>query len=178
MGDYRNGDGRAAREGIPVTAALVHSYGYGFQRGRDDPGLTGVRVLMGRRAAGMDYAGLWCLPGGKIEEADGALWETACARELLEETGLRVRAASIDELCSFEVDVVCRGRDARASVIVGVVRLPADAGLARVVAPNELDALEWWSVRDCMRRIIEMTGISARAVCEFARCPAHTGSGS
>jgi 8-oxo-dGTP diphosphatase len=55
---------------------------------RDDTG----RVLMGRRAHGR-YAGLWCIPCGRLEwdedVRDGAI------REFLEETGLEVRITGI-----------------------------------------------------------------------------------
>lgn len=55
---------------------------------RDETG----RVLMGRRAHGR-YAGLWCIPCGRLEwdedVRDGAI------REFLEETGLEVRITGI-----------------------------------------------------------------------------------
>ena len=60
---------------------------------RDEAG----RVLMGRRAHGR-YAGLWCIPCGRLEwdehVRDGAL------RELLEETGLEARITGIAALHS------------------------------------------------------------------------------
>lgn len=49
----------------------------------------GGRVLVGRRPAGAELAGLWEFPGGKILE--GETPQQAAARECLEETGLAVR---------------------------------------------------------------------------------------
>lgn len=49
---------------------------------------TDKRVLIARRPEGKAMAGLWELPGGKIEP--GEVPETALARELFEELGIDV----------------------------------------------------------------------------------------
>jgi len=46
------------------------------------------RVLVLKRSSMGDAAGMWALPGGKLEEGENA--EGAAARETLEETGYRV----------------------------------------------------------------------------------------
>jgi 8-oxo-dGTP pyrophosphatase MutT (NUDIX family) len=46
------------------------------------------RVLLLKRSAEGDFAGYWCIPGGKIEDGENA--EGAAVREVLEETGYRV----------------------------------------------------------------------------------------
>ncbi|MGA9580450.1 MAG: (deoxy)nucleoside triphosphate pyrophosphohydrolase [Allosphingosinicella sp.] len=51
------------------------------------------RVLLQKRAAGRTMAGLWEFPGGKIEEGERP--EAALARELEEELGIVVEAASL-----------------------------------------------------------------------------------
>ncbi len=50
------------------------------------------QVLLARRGPGMDLAGCWEFPGGKIESGEGPA--EALVRELEEELGLRVRADS------------------------------------------------------------------------------------
>ncbi len=55
---------------------------------RDNAG----RVLMGRRAQGR-YAGLWCIPCGRLEWDEDV--REAAAREFLEETGLTVELTGI-----------------------------------------------------------------------------------
>lgn len=47
------------------------------------------RVLLGRRAPGVSYAGQWCIPCGHVEWDEDV--RSAACREFEEETGLRVR---------------------------------------------------------------------------------------
>jgi len=55
---------------------------------RDDVG----RVLMGKRAQGR-YAGLWCIPCGRLEWDEDV--REAAVREFLEETGLEVELTGV-----------------------------------------------------------------------------------
>ncbi|WP_427132833.1 (deoxy)nucleoside triphosphate pyrophosphohydrolase [Pseudarthrobacter sp. S9] len=50
------------------------------------------RLLVARRTAPPQFAGMWELPGGKVESGESA--EQALHRELLEELGVRVRLGS------------------------------------------------------------------------------------
>ena len=52
------------------------------------------RVLLGRRATGRPYGGMWALPGGHVEPGEGA--REAVVRELHEELGIRASLAEDD----------------------------------------------------------------------------------
>ncbi|MEV5825944.1 NUDIX domain-containing protein [Spirillospora sp. NPDC052242] len=109
-------------------------------------------VLRGRPPG----AGRWSVPGGRVEpgEDDAA----AVARELLEETGLRVRVGAL--VGTVERDgpggVVYEIHDYAATVLGGTPRAGDDAADVRWAAPAELrdlplvpgllDALTEWDV--------------------------------
>jgi 8-oxo-dGTP diphosphatase len=86
-------------------------------------------------------AGLWSLPGGRIEP--GETDQQAVAREVLEETGLRVEcrrllgAVELPGLDGAVIDV----RDYLAVVTAGELAAGDDAADARWVAAADLDRL-------------------------------------
>lgn len=111
---------------IPCVGAIV----------RDDAG----RLLLIQRGHDPD-AGLWSLPGGRIEP--GETDEQALVREMREETGLTVRPGPLVGAVSRPgpggsvIDI----RDYRATVTSGTLTAGDDAADARWVAPAELPGL-------------------------------------
>jgi len=111
---------------IPCVGAIV----------RDEAG----RLLLIQR--GHDPgAGLWSLPGGRIEP--GETDEQALVREMREETGLTVRPGPLAGAVSRPgpggsvLDI----RDYRATVTAGTLTAGDDAADARWVAPADLPGL-------------------------------------
>ena len=87
-------------------------------------------------------AGLWSIPGGRIEP--GETDAEAVIREMLEETSLTVEVDRLigrvqrPGLNGAVIDI----RDYAATVTGGTLRPGDDAADARWVAPGELDSLE------------------------------------
>jgi ADP-ribose pyrophosphatase YjhB (NUDIX family) len=99
------------------------------------------RLLMIKR--GHDPgAGLWSIPGGRIEP--GETDAEALVREMIEETGLTVEVGRLigrvqrPGLNGAVIDI----RDYAATVIGGTLRAGDDAADARWVAPGELESLD------------------------------------
>ena len=99
------------------------------------------RLLMIKRGR-EPGAGLWSIPGGRIEPGESDA--EALAREMLEETGLtvqvgrllgRVRRPGLD---GAVIDI----GDYTATVVGGTLRAGDDAADARWVAAGEMDSLE------------------------------------
>ncbi len=96
---------------------------------------AGGRLLLVRRAH-EPSRGLWSLPGGRVEPGETA--ERAAAREVFEETGLRVEVGAL--LCRVDVGPYAI-EDFAATVTGGTLRAGDDALDARWCTPEEVRAL-------------------------------------
>ena len=101
------------------------------------------RVLLVRRAKAPS-AGLWAIPGGRVEL--GETLQQAAERELLEETGVTVRAGepvyafdSIERDSADRVEFHYAVVDLLATYVSGGPRAMDDAADARWLAAAELD---------------------------------------
>lgn len=88
------------------------------------------------------FEGHWALPGGHVDEED-ASYEAAAARELLEETGVRVAVEDLVPLGVWDAP----GRDPRGRYITHafLARVPAGTPLA---AGDDARAARWWPLTD------------------------------
>ncbi|MGW4324270.1 NUDIX hydrolase [Nocardia sp. NPDC004573] len=92
------------------------------------------RLLMVRRVADDYHGGMYELPGGGVES--GETFAECVERELLEETGLRLRAV-VDFLGGFDYATRTKAKVRKYSFV-------AEAGSGDVaLAPGEHDAFAW-----------------------------------
>jgi 8-oxo-dGTP diphosphatase len=95
------------------------------------------RLLLVRRARD-PAAGMWSLPGGRIEP--GETPAEAAAREVLEETGLVIRVGRL--LATADIwDGVYRVHDFAAEVVGGQLRAGDDAADVRWCTDEEVEQL-------------------------------------
>ncbi|WP_245663777.1 NUDIX hydrolase [Nocardia arthritidis] len=94
----------------------------------------GGRLLVVRRVADDYHGGMYELPGGGVES--GETFAECVERELLEETGLRLRAV-LDFLGGFDYATRTKSKVRKYSFVVEAE--PGDV----VLAPGEHDAYAW-----------------------------------
>ncbi|MER7452467.1 NUDIX domain-containing protein [Nocardia beijingensis] len=92
------------------------------------------RLLVVRRVADDYHGGMYELPGGGVES--GETFAECVERELLEETGLRMRAV-VDFLGGFDYATRTKSKVRKYSFVVAAE--PGDVALA----PGEHDAFAW-----------------------------------
>ena len=101
-------------------------------------------VLIGRRTDGTPP---WTFPGGKLEAGESA--EQAAVREVMEETGLLVRATGI---------VGQRVHPQTGRLLVYVAAEPAHGLGVSMAAPGELAEVRWASLAEAGERLPDMFG--------------------
>jgi ADP-ribose pyrophosphatase YjhB (NUDIX family) len=127
--------GREYPEGpIPGTGAVVF-------RGKGN----GAEVLLVRRAR-EPLAGSWSLPGGAIEVGETAA--EACAREVLEETGLSVEVLEPVET----VDIILRDEAGRVRFQYLIVDMLCRLRGGELHASDDVSDAAWASVDDVLAR--------------------------
>ena len=96
-------------------------------------------ALIKRRKA--PFAGLWALPGGKLESSDSSL-DTAATREAFEETGVRLLESTLRQLHTFGD----ARRDPRGYVVSVVYLAPLQGVETKLIAGDDAGEAAWFSL--------------------------------
>jgi 8-oxo-dGTP diphosphatase len=97
----------------------------------------GTKILLQRKARGLFGEGKWNAPGGKMR--NGELPEKGAAREMFEETGLRVHALSFSGILNFYL-----GESRELDQIVFLFSCKKSTGRIRTSNEGEL---KWFSIK-------------------------------
>ena len=101
--------------------------------------VDGGRVLAARRSRPEALAGLWELPGGKVDPGEDPA--TAAAREVLEELGCTVTITGwLDGSSAISEDLVLRVAVAQ---LTDGDPVPSEHDAVRWLRADELDGLPW-----------------------------------
>lgn len=101
-----------------------------------------LRVLIGRRVDGTPP---WTFPSGKVERGESP--DAAAVREVMEETGLRVRPAGV---------LGQRVHPQTGRALVYVAAEPVHGTTVRVAAPAELAEVRWTSLATAAELLPDM----------------------
>lgn len=109
---------------------------------------AGKCLILERHAHDDEYAGLWDIPGGRLEPGENA--RAGLKREVAEETGLIVERAR--PISVWDVTTEAKGHALGISFIAGInesetnsdkVRLSAEHRAHRWMTPEEIDAFRF-----------------------------------
>lgn len=126
------------------------------------------RVLVTRRSQKIREPGLWCLPGGHLEQ--GEPWKLAAMRELEEETGLVVTQLELFGLYSdpsLTVAGSSKAGDARAHFFCAAYVARSWRGEVRL--SDEVDAFEWCLDTELPDPMVRSHPIRVQDVVRFQR---------
>ena len=116
------------------------------------------RVLMQRRAAGRQHAGLWEFPGGKVEAGESL--PTALVREIAEELGLELDPAVLEPV-GFAADAEAAG----VPLLILLYRASRWTGTPRCLDAAELG---WFALVDLPG--LDMPPLDYPLAAALARC--------
>jgi ADP-ribose pyrophosphatase YjhB (NUDIX family) len=107
----------------------------------------GDRVLLSRIAVGRRLAGIWHLPGGKVEFGESP--EEAVIREAYEETGLHIRLAGLRAADSMVNEIDRDGERLRTHGVGLVYSAEVTGGTLGVTeVDGSTDDARWWTVAE------------------------------
>lgn len=113
--------------------------------------LRNHRLLLLRRRTDLElFPGLWDLPGGGVETQDGSL-EEALVREVLEETGFRVRVGPVLDVSFQWITVQAEPRFPSA---VASFRCSTRSRGAPRLDPSEHSDLAWVTAGDLQKLVV------------------------
>jgi len=121
--------------------------------------LTGQRVLLVRRGRPPSQ-GIWSLPGGVVEL--GEELKAACAREVAEETGLKVTVGPLVEV----LERILRDSKGRVQYHYVLVDFLCAAEEAAPTAGDDAADAKWWDLSDLAQA--ELTPHTQRVVLKAA----------
>jgi ADP-ribose pyrophosphatase YjhB (NUDIX family) len=149
--DQDQQEGRAETATLTVDVVVIDV---------DPAGIASPRVLLIKRRWS-PYADCWALPGGGVNP-DEDLFDAA-ARELAEETGLRLDADELEHVAAYGDP----GRDPRGRVVSFAYVATVTDG-PEVTGQDDAVTAQWWPLDDvfngCLRLAFDHAAIVAEAV--------------
>lgn len=108
-------------------------------------------ILLGKNRPGGVYEGLWTIPGGGVEQGEDNL--EALKREILEEVGLDISGAKIEQLESKFGESTATSKDTGEQIIIKMsfsdygVTLLKLASEVIVVSGDDFSQARWFSLK-------------------------------
>lgn len=109
-------------------------------------------ILLGKNRPGGVYEGSWTIPGGGVERGEGNL--EALKREILEEVGLDINDARIEQLESKYGESPATSRDTGEQIMIKMsfndykVTLHKLASEVIVVSGDDFSQARWFSLKE------------------------------
>jgi 8-oxo-dGTP pyrophosphatase MutT (NUDIX family) len=98
-------------------------------------------ILVEKRASGISFGGLWCLPCGHLERDETGI--QAVIRETFEETGIMFNEEDV-----FLFEVITDPKIYNQNVILRYITKSNNMMTPRIIDMNEVEKVEWIKVTD------------------------------